>query len=97
MKMMEGKLAKAISDMGFYEFKRQLTYKSEKFDNKLVLIDRWFPSSKKCSCCGQIKLDLTLSDRIYECCECGLVIDRDLNAALNIEQEALRILALESA
>jgi len=91
------KLAQAIGDMGFYEFKRQLTYKSEKFGNKLVLIDRWFPSSKKCSCCGHIKSDLTLSDRIYECSECGLVIDRDLNAAQNIEQEALRILALESA
>ncbi len=91
------KLAKAIQDMSFYEFKRQLTYKSEKFGTFLVLIDRWFPSSKKCSCCGHIKSDLTLADRIYECGECSLVIDRDLNAALNIEMEALRILALESA
>lgn len=71
--------------------------KLEKFGNKLVLINRWFPSSKKCSCCGHIKDDLTLSDRIYECSECSLVIDRDLNAALNIDIEALRILALESA
>ena len=77
------KLAKAIADMGFYEFRRQLDYKSKLYGSELIVADRWFASSKTCSCCGQIKEAMPLSVRIFECV-CGLVIDRDLNAALNL-------------
>lgn len=78
------KLAKSISDASFYEFRRQLEYKCAWYGKELVVINRWFPSSKTCSNCGCIKDDLTLSDRIYECEHCGLSIDRDLNASINI-------------
>lgn len=76
-------LAKAISDVSFFEFRRQLEYKCKWYGSKLVIIDRWYPSSKLCSRCGAINNDLKLSDRIYKC-DCGLEIDRDLNAAINI-------------
>jgi putative transposase len=79
------KLARAISDIGFGEFRRQLEYKSEMRGNVLFVADRFFPSSKKCSSCGDINRDLTLKDRTYAC-PCGLSIDRDLNAALNLEK-----------
>jgi len=76
-------LARAISDCGFGEFRRQLEYKSELRGNNLVVADRWFPSSKMCSKCGSLKKDLTLADRMYKC-TCGLSIDRDLNASINL-------------
>lgn len=78
------KLARHISDAGFGELRRQLEYKSAWYGTELVVADRWFPSSKTCSGCGVVKADLTLSDRVYECTSCGLVIDRDLNAAVNL-------------
>jgi putative transposase len=78
------KLAKSIQGMGFFEFRRQLTYKCELYGSKLVVIDRWFPSSKTCSNCGNKKYSLTLSERVFECEHCGFVIDRDLNAAINL-------------
>ena len=78
------KLAKAISDASFCEFKRQVQYKTIFYGGEVSLIDRWFPSSKLCSNCGNIKKDLTLSDRTYNC-ECGFSLDRDLNAAINIK------------
>jgi len=78
------KLARAISDMGWYEFRRQLQYKSKLYGNELVVINRFEPTSKRCSSCGAIKKDLRLADRTYVCENCGLVIDRDLNAAINI-------------
>jgi len=78
------KLARHISDEGWGELRRQLEYKSEIFDSQLVIHDRWFPSSKTCSSCGNVKKTLTLSTRTYRCSVCGLVIDRDLNAALNL-------------
>jgi len=78
------KLAKSISDASFYEFRRQLEYKCAWYGKELITISRWFPSSKTCSNCGYIKDDLKLSDRIYECEHCGLSIDRDLNASMNI-------------
>jgi len=82
------KLAKAISHQNFGEFFRQLEYKSE-WNNKIFYkIDRWFPSSKMCSKCGSIKKDLKLSDRVYKC-NCGLEIDRDLNASINIRNLGL--------
>ena len=84
--MANGKLARTISDLGLYELRRQLEYKSKLKGNILTFADRWFPSSKTCSCCGNIKSDLTLKDRTYHCNECGLIIDRDLNAAINLER-----------
>ena len=77
-------LAKAIASQCFYEFKRQIQYKCERRGILFVEADRWFPSSKKCSCCGHRKKNLKLSDRIYHCEECGLVIDRDFNASVNL-------------
>ncbi|MBL4653835.1 MAG: transposase [Flavobacteriales bacterium] len=77
-------LNRAILDMGFYEFRRQLDYKSSITGSTLSVIDRWAPSSKTCSDCGGYKKDLTLADRTYTCSGCGLTIDRDINAAINI-------------
>lgn len=76
-------LSKAIAQQKLYEFKRQIKYKSERYGIEFVEADKWFPSSKTCSCCGQIKKDLKLSDRIYNC-DCGFKLDRDLNAAINL-------------
>ncbi len=84
------KLAKAISELGFYEFRRQLEYKCELYGSKLRIVDRWFASSKTCSGCGAIKAQLSLSERLYRC-ECGLEIDRDLNAAKNLRQCGLGV------
>ena len=81
-------LAQAIGDVGFYEFKRQLLYKASWYGSRVVLADRWEPSSKTCSSCGWIDGDLTLSDRTFRCEQCGLVLDRDLNAAINLVQLA---------
>jgi putative transposase len=78
-------LARAISDMGFHEFRRQLTYKAVITGTHVAVIDRWFPSSKKCSACGVFLEGLQLSDRIIRC-TCGVVIERDYNAALNIRR-----------
>ena len=77
-------LSRAIGEQGFYEIRRQLEYKCEWNGIELVIADRWYPSSKKCSCCGHIKRNLKLSDRTYICEECGLIIDRDLNASINL-------------
>lgn len=83
--MMKNKhLAKAIQEQCFYEFIRQMKYKCEKYGIEFVQVDRFYPSSKKCSCCGNIKKDLKLSDRTYICSECGLVIDRDYNSSINL-------------
>jgi putative transposase len=81
-------LAQAIGDVGFAEFKRQLLYKASWYGSRVILADRWEPSSKTCSCCGWIDADLTLSDRSFYCGQCGLVLDRDLNAAMNLEKLA---------
>jgi putative transposase len=83
------KLSAAISDLGFYEFRRQLTYKSEFFRTKVEVVDRWYPSSKKCSICGNRHDNLKLSDRIYQCQNKSclahtITMDRDLNAAYNL-------------
>jgi len=85
-------LAQAVSDASFFEVKRQLLYKVEQHGGDVQLVSRWFASSKTCSCCGWIDEDLDLSVRTFVCGVCGLVIDRDLNAALNIRKEALRLL-----
>ena len=78
-------LSKAVQQQGLYEFRRQIEYKSVWNNIQAVIADRFFPSSKLCSCCGTIKTDLKLSDRIYRC-ECGNVIDRDFQAALNLKK-----------
>ena len=91
--MRNHKLAKAISDMGFYEFKRQLEYKANLYSNWISKVDQWFPSSKTCSKCGQKKEQLKLYERVSNCEACGHQIDRDLNAAINIEREGIRLLA----
>ena len=78
-------LSKAIQQQGFYEFRRQREYKAAWNQRPVVIADRFFPSSKLCSCCGTIKKDLKLSDRIYRC-ECGTIIDRDYQAALNLKR-----------
>ena len=82
--MMKNKyLAKAIANQCFYEFKRQMKYKCERLGIIFIEADRWYPSSKTCSHCGKIKKDLKLSDRTFHC-ECGFIIDRDLNASINL-------------
>ena len=77
-------LAKAVSDASFGEFRRQLEYKTARTGARLHVVDRWYPSSKTCSKCGAVKAKLSLSERVFHCDGCGLVIDRDLNAAVNI-------------
>ncbi|MDJ0534276.1 MAG: transposase [Xenococcaceae cyanobacterium MO_207.B15] len=81
-----GKLAKAISDMGFYEFRRQLKYKCHLYGSKLIIADRFFPSSKTCSNCGWHNPDLKLSDRWFLCVGCGSFIERDWNASINLSR-----------
>ena len=80
------KLALSISDVGLGEFRRHMTYKATWQGETLLLADRWFPSTKRCSRCGNVKEEMDLSERIYVCEKpaCGLVIDRDVNAALNL-------------
>jgi putative transposase len=81
-------LAQAIGDVGFYEFKRQLLYKASWYGSRVLLASRWEPSSKTCSACGWLDADLALKDRVYHCKACGLVLDRDLNAAINLAKLA---------
>jgi putative transposase len=80
------RLAQAIADGGFYEFRRQLEYKCEWYGSQLTVVDRFYPSSKTCSDCGEIKKDLKLSDRTFICPSCGFFLDRDLNAAINLSR-----------
>ena len=87
--MSNHKLAGAVADSNFYQFKRQIEYKALRYGSDVVLVDRWFPSTQLCSCCGH-KKPMNLSERIYSCDECGSVLDRDFNAALNIENYARR-------
>ena len=84
-------LSKAIQQQCFGEFRRQIEYKSKWNNTKVIIADRFFPSSRLCSCCGKTKKDLKLSDRIYRC-ECGNVIDRDYQAALNLKQYGENVL-----
>ncbi len=84
-------LAQAVSDASFFEVKRQLLYKAEQYGGYVQLADRWYASSKTCSSCGRVKEDVTLADRIFICHDCGIVIDRDENAAINIRNDTLRL------
>ncbi|MCC5640407.1 transposase [Nostoc sp. CHAB 5844] len=80
------KLSAAISDLGFYEFRRQLEYKQTMYATTVEIVDRWYPSSKRCSSCGTLNKNLKLSDREFYCANpsCGFRCDRDLNAAHNL-------------
>jgi transposase, IS605 orfB family len=89
--MMKNKhLAKAIQQQSFAEFTKILEYKAKQNNIEVIYADRFFPSSKTCSCCGAIKHDLKLKDRIFRCNSCGLVIDRDFNASLNLYLYGIR-------
>ena len=82
-------LARAINDVGFSEIRRQFEYKAPMYGSKVVVINRWLPTSKCCSNCGCKKDVLALSERVYHCDHCGFEIDRDLNAAINIRTAGL--------
>jgi putative transposase len=84
-------LARAISGCGWGEFRRQLEYKCERYGRRLVVIDRWYPSSKTCSACGHLLTDLSLSARSWRCPSCGTRHDRDVNAAKNILAAGLAV------
>ncbi len=83
------RLARSIADQGFHEFKRQLTYKAERRGNLVVVASQWFASSKTCSACGHTLETLPLSARKWTCPECGKVLDRDVNAAVNLKKYAV--------
>ena len=85
-------LAKAIQEQSFYSFKEILSYKAKWNNIKIVEVPRFYPSSKTCSCCGSVKSDLKLSDRVFICPECGNKIDRDLNASINLKNYGLSTL-----
>ena len=85
-------LAESIQEMNFGEFRRMLEYKANWYNRKIVFVDRFYPSSKTCHYCGYINKSLTLNDRQWVCPQCGEVIERDYNAALNILDEGMRII-----
>ena len=85
-------LAESISEMNFGDFRRMLEYKAQWYNRKIVFVDRFYPSSKTCHNCGYVNKGLKLSDRQWVCSQCGKVIERDYNAALNILDEGLRII-----
>ena len=78
------RLARAVSDQGFGAARNMLAYKTAREGGRLVVADRWYPSSKRCSGCGSVKAKLTLAERVYQCGNCGLVMGRDVNAARNL-------------
>jgi putative transposase len=82
------RLARAVADVGFYEFRRQLQYKAARYGTTIVLADRWYPSSKLCSACGERNGALTLRERAWTCGGCGAQHDRDVNAAINLQRLA---------
>jgi putative transposase len=82
--MRHSKLSDAIGNLGFYEFRRQLTYKQDFYGTVVELVDRWYPSSKTCSDCGHVQ-QMTLRDRTFTCKGCGVVKCRDFNASVNLE------------
>jgi len=79
-------LSKAIQEQNFYAIRTKLINKCKERNIELRLVDTFYPSSKTCSCCGSVKKDLKLNDRIYKCYNCGIEIDRDYNASINLEK-----------
>jgi putative transposase len=94
--MARTKLARSVLDAAFGEFRRQLDYKTRWSYRRLETVDRFFPSSKRCSACSALNDALTLSDRVWVC-GCGAVHRRDLNAALNLKAEGIRLVAAGQA
>ena len=86
-------LSRAISDMGFHELRRQLSYKTAWRGGQVVVVDRWYPSSKTCSCCGHLLEELALGTRSWICPACGRQHDRDVNAAVNLKNMAMSSIA----
>lgn len=84
--MANKRMARAVGDVGMYEFKMQMTYKALEHGSTVNIVSRWFPSSKTCSCCGWVDEDQDLSDRVFVCLDCGYVADRDYNGAKNLAQ-----------
>jgi putative transposase len=82
------RLARSIADGGFYELRRQIDYKARLYGAQVIVADRWYPSSKTCSCCGVIKETLALAERTFRCDGCGFEIARDVNAARNLARLA---------
>ena len=87
------RLARHVADASFGEFRRQIEYKAGWNGGRVIVADRWFASSKNCSGCGAVKARLLLSERTYVCTACGMVADRDLNAAVNLAAYGRRELA----
>ncbi|HEX3052791.1 MAG TPA: RNA-guided endonuclease TnpB family protein [Aggregatilineaceae bacterium] len=87
------RMGKSVGDAGWSELLRQLEYKAQWAGKTFVQVDRFFPSSKTCSCCGAINADLTLDQRTWTCPSCGTLLDRDINAAINIQHEGLKHVA----
>ena len=85
------RLARHIADAGWRQIREQLEYKQQLFGSRLFIVDRWFASSKSCHNCQHKKAELTLAQRIYQCDNCKMTIDRDLNAAINIRNKALKM------
>lgn len=90
--MQNRRLAQAVGDVGMFDIKQQLKYKAVLYGAEVVEISTWFPSSKLCNACGEKKAELTLGEREWTCEACGTTHDRDVNAAINIRNEALRLL-----
>ena len=88
-------LSKAIADVSWYEFNRQLAYKMNWYGGIISRIDKWYPSSQICHCCGHRDGKKPLHIRQWVCPECGSVLDRDINASINILKEGKRILGME--
>ena len=86
------KLADSIQEMNFGEFRRMLEYKAQWYSRKIVFVDRFYPSSKTCNECGYVNKTLKLFDRVWICPDCGKIIERDYNAALNIRDEGIRMI-----
>jgi putative transposase len=87
------RLARHIAGVGMGEFRRQLDYKTTWAGGRVVVADRWYPVSKTCSACGVVKAKLRLAERTYHCDQCGLTLDRDLNAARNLAALAAEVTA----
>lgn len=92
--MKNRKLAKSVADVSFYEFVRQIQYKSEWYGRTVIFVDRFFPSSKTCNECSFVNQGLTLNDREWDCPRCGKHLDRDFNAALNIKRDGLKTVGI---
>lgn len=80
-------LARRLADVSMREIRREIEYKCAAKGTELIVVNRWYPSSKTCSCCGTLKKTLSLKERVYRCDKCGLEIDRDLNAAINLKTQ----------